>query len=264
MICLCVTTYKKNEALRGWLQSIENFGSVSTVLIADDNNGEAQPITEEFQAAHERGEFPFQLHYATGPRSGIAKNKNRCIKFFLEQTSDPYLVLSDDDITFKQAEWGEPYIADLLIKATSTRGLKHCTGYLGGSFGKIAPDGSVSQIADPFFTQFVPLGETEYLYFCRGSQGILLFFVRDLIERVGYMDSDFDGFYGMEHSAFSARCNRLDGRNPELFAILKASPNYFGCQGIPNQYLADPQTNAAQYVKKITETYAGIRLSRKS
>lgn len=261
-ICLAVTTYKKNNALRGWLDSTANFGNVAVIHVADDNDGEAQPIAEEYAAAHDRGEYPFPVFYSTGPNGGIAKNKNRSIKFFLtasEAAACKYLVLSDDDIKFKTSDFGEKHIGDLFVKAAQNAGLKHITGYLGGDFGKLLEDGSVRY--EPFFQQFPPYAEDEYLLHCLGTQGILLFFHRELVELLGYFDQ-FPGRYGFEHAVYSMRANRLEGRMPELYPILKNCPNYFGCQGIPNNYEANPNENNATYLQKRTEVYAGVGLSK--
>lgn len=265
-ICLSVSTYKKNAALRGWLESVKDFGRVSVVHIADDNDGEAQAVAEEYHAKHWAGEYPFPVHYSTGPNSGIARNKNRGIKFFLEAPearSCKYLVLSDDDIKFKRAEFGDACIGDLFVKASENAGLRHLTGFLGGSFGKHHEDGSVTFQAEPFFQQFLPLAEDEYVYQCLGTQGVLLFFHRELVELLGYF-SQFPGRYGYEHADYSMRANRIEGRNPELYPILKNCPNYFGCQGIPNEYEANPAENNAEYLKRKEAVYKGIELSKKN
>lgn len=262
-ICLAVTTYKKLPALRGWLESVPNFGRVGIICICDDNNGEAQAVAEEYQSRYEAGTYPFPIAYATGENVGISRNKNRGIKFFLESPEAmdcKYLVMSDDDISFVESEFGERRIGDLLVKASENSGLKHITGYLGGNFGKINDDGTATLGSDPFFEQFVPAGEDEYLYHCGGTQGILLFFHRELVELEGYF-AMFKGRYGYEHCHYSMRANRLEGRTPELYPVLKNCPNYFHCQGIPNDYIANPAENAADFQKYRIDVYNGIGLS---
>jgi hypothetical protein len=265
-ICLAVSTYKKNAALTGWLESVPNFGQVSIIHIADDNDGEAKPVAEKFQEDFERGDYPYPIVYSTGPNKGIACNKNRSISFFLnapEAASCKYLVMSDDDIHYMQSETGERFLGDLLIKASKESDTRHITGYLGGAFGKVNDDGSVTGLSDSFFTQFPPLAEDNYLVYCKGTQGILLFFERELVTKLGYF-ARFPGKYGYEHANYSARAARLEGKCPDLFPVLKHCNKYFLCQGIPNNYEAKPQENTATYGKYQQLTYQGIDLACKS
>lgn len=266
-IAVAITTYKKLEALRGSLDSLENFGRVGYIHIADDNDFEARETAEQYQSQYEHGKFFAPLAYSSGPNMGIARNKNRGIKWFLtapEAKEFNYLVLVDDDIAFTKSSFGEVYLGDALVKAAEHSELQHITGYLGGSFGKVNPDGTVSYVDEPFFTQFPPKGEDEYLYYCMGTQGILLFFTRALIEVMGYFDSDWNGRYGYEHAILSMRSNRLEGICPEMYPILKGCPNYFHCQSKPNDYVADPSQNAAQYQKKRIDVYNGVGLSKQN
>lgn len=266
-VCISVTTFRKLPALRGWLESLVNLDRVAVAHVADDNDGEAQPVAEEFQARYEAGTFPVPVVYSTGPNGGISKNKNRGLKFFLtapEAAACPYLVLSDDDIVFTRCQL-PGFIPDLttaLVTAAEQAGLKHVTGYLGGSFGRMNADGTVSFQAEPFFSQFPPKAEDSLLYYTLGgTQGILLFFHRGLVEQLGYF-SQFPGRYGYEHADYSMRANRLEGRTPELYPILKNCPEYFHCQGIPNNYEAHPEENAKEFDKRRVEVYNGVGLSK--
>lgn len=267
-IAISVSTYKKPEALRNWLDSVRHFGRIVAVHVADDNDGEVQAIAEEYQRKHEMGAYPYPVSYSTGTNGGIAKNKNRGIKWFLnapEASAAKYLVLSDDDIVFTPCILPGviPLIGDAFVTAAEQTGLRHVTGYLGGSFGKVNDDGTVTFQAEPFFTQFPPKAETELLYFTfGGTQGILLFFDRELVDLLGYFHQ-FPGRYGFEHAEYSMRANRIEGRCPELYPILKNCQEYFHCQGIPNNYEARPQENAAEFEARRVDIYNGIMLSKK-
>lgn len=251
-IAVAVTTYKKPEALRGWLDSCQAIGSLHSVAVCDDNDGETKEIVEEYKLR-----FPFPLHYLSGERQGIAGNKNRGIQWFLSQTdAAPYLLLSDDDIKFSEAPVHtelEAGIGDRFIRAYFGTGLEHITGYLGNYADPLS--------GNPFFEQFPPIAEDDYLYHCGGSQGLLLFFTRNIVEKVGYF-SLWRGVYGYEHVDYSMRCGRMDGRCPELYPILKHCNQYFRCQGIGNNYSADPKDNEKQYFQKRVDAYVGVNLRK--
>jgi len=266
-IALCVTTYKKPTALRGWLESVSNFGRVGVVNVCDDNDGETQEIAAEFQLKFEAGDYPCQVVYSTGLRGGIARNKNRGIKFFLEAPEAAhckYLVLSDDDIVFTKSEWGELFIGEYFVKSAEAAGLKHVTGYLGGAFGRVNADGSVVTQAEPFFTQFPPQSADENIqYTLGGTQGVLLFFHRELVEKLGYFRI-FPGKYGYEHAEYSMRANRIEGRTQDLYPILRNCGNYFHCQNIGNNYWDDPKENDKEFQKAREEIFSGLYLQRKN
>lgn len=264
-----ITTFKKPQALRGSLDSLHNFGRVGHIHVSDDNNFEVQDLVAEYQRKHELGEYFAPLAYSSGPNVGIAKAKNRGLKWFLSEAdaSLKYWVMVDDDIEYTRdnTPGGIPCIGDALVTASARAGIRHVTGYLGGSFGQMLPDGTVNFSADPFFTQFPPRAEDSLLYYTwGGTQGVLLFFHRELVELLGYFDTDWKGRYGYEHAHFSMRANRIEGRAPELYPILKNSPAYFHCQGIANNYEAHPEENVAQFVKKQKAVYDGIMLSNRN
>ncbi len=248
---------KKLPAIQGWLSNVMNIGRIGAIHIADDNNGEAQAVVEAFEKT-----ASVPVAYSTGENKGVAKNKNRGIKWFLESpeaSKCKYLLLSDDDIIFHTSEIGTKHIGDLLIKACENAQIQHVTGFLGGSFGKVNDDGTVSGMSDPFFTQFPAIGEDEYVIHCAGSQGVVLFYYRELLDKVGYF-GEFPGKYGYEHSEHSARCARMEGKAPGLFSVLKHSNRYFHCQNIPNDYVAKPNENSKAYERKLIDTMNGVNL----
>lgn len=125
------------------------------------------------------------------------------------------------------------------------------TGLLGGKEGDV-----FGEEACPFFQSFPPMGETPTHWYCLGSMGMLLWYTRECIERVGYMDQT-PGKYGFEHSLHSGRINMLYGKYIDWFPILKGCEKFFHSQSIPNNYVADFSQNQKYYLKRKEEIFRG-------
>lgn len=240
---LSVSTFLKNDALREFLDSYRMYGdreNLETLVICDDSdNKTAFEVYKEYSTV-------LPLAYTGGDkRVGIARNKNRGIKFFGETKSD-VLILADDDILFT----GEG-IEDHFLECAKTR--EHVTTYL-GNYHQVCPQ------ENAFFDTFPPYREDENLYYCTGSQGMLLFQTRDIVDQVGYMDL-LNFPYGFEHSLWSNRISRLTGYYMDDFPIMKRSPKYFkGNYSWPNQYIAEPEKNNAFWQKRKLEIFEGKNL----
>lgn len=271
LICLCVTTYLKNEALIKWLESAKNFGKVGIIHIADDANFNAQPVAEEYQDKFEKGEYPYQIFYSSGNRKGISVNKNRSLHFFLtSEYAAPYkyLILSDDDIVFNKRSVipGLPIketIGETILEAHRESGILHNTAYLGGWNAPLTGD-FLNHVFGAILHQGMQIiSETETIWFYPLSQGILLSVERSLAEAVGYFDRT-PSHYGYEHSLYSSRCMRMMGRTSILYPVVKGCHNYITCANIPNNYEAKPQENHSFYEKRKIEIYSGVGLTVKN
>ena len=241
-----ISTFLKNEALRGILGSLDKFGGDDLVVhVADDANAFAQPVIDSWNK--------YPVSYTTGPRAGIAVNKNRGIHWFLnskEAKDCEWLCLSDDDLIYTSEP---PYnLAQAAITACKQTGLKHLTGYIGEY-----PD-------NPFFKEFPPVAQNKYVYYSYGTQGIFLFTHRSLLERVMYMNHPWPSPYGLEHAAWSRRLLAMEGRCPDLFPILRNCERYFHCANIPNNYVADANPNGPMYEKLRQEIDRGVNLRVKN
>lgn len=263
--CHAVTTFKKNTALRVWVETFFKFHDAELLghlVISDDNYPEAQEVYDEF-----KDQFEGKLIYIGGERAGIAKQKNRCIRYFMEETEDNCLICYDDDIQFVGAG-----LERQILKAKYA----HITGYLGDPRFPNQWD-----IILPFFQDFKPMGETEYLWFCPGSQGVMMFMTREVINQVGYFDTEWKGRYGFEHSIYSNRINKIHGFYPDWFPVLKGCERFFITQEVPNNYIPDYITdkkgdliidekgrpklvNEAQWIKRRQEVYDGWSLYKKN
>jgi glycosyltransferase involved in cell wall biosynthesis len=262
-VAISVSTYLKNDALKGWLESTKELGNfLSCINVSDDAEGNAEEVVKEFE---KNSEIP--ITYCTGKNGGISVNKNRGIKWFLQSNEAKdcdYLILSDDDIVFTYSSYDNTYLLDQIIKAHENSGMPQITGYLGGNFMQVLEDGIVKLDGDPFFKQFPPVAEDEMLYYCKGSQGIFLSFTRQAIEYAEYFDV-LSYRYGYEHALYSNRINRIFGYTPEVCPILKNCHRYFHCQNIPNNYGVDPEglaKNAKDYQKRLQEVYTGYSLKK--
>lgn len=248
-----ISTYRKNEALKGIIDSLIKNGYLEQdfhILITDDDNGTAKEIYEGYFA-----QYPTKFSYVAGERQGIAVNKNRGIYFFLEKTDAKYLILSDDDILITA-----PGLNKDFIKASIDDRLGHITSYL-GVYEDVPEKRNL-------FEKFATISETEHVYhLIGGCHGICSFYTREVIEQIMYFRK-FKFFYGYEHSEHSMRANKVQGRCQEMFPVFKDSPKYIRCQGIPNDYNITAEDleknihglNGNQYKEYKLLTYKGYDL----
>lgn len=215
---LAVSTYRKNEALRVLLNSLVDNGYTkdNEVVITDDAFPNAKEVYDEFLP-----KIP-SLSYMGGSRGGIWYNKNRCLYWFLEKTKCSHLIMLDDDIVFTKAG-----MIEALQESTRVDGSKHIMGYLGGYRDPLTKTG--------FFSTFPVIASTDKLVWTNGTQGVLLYFTRDIVEAAGYYQK-MPYFYGYEHSLYSRIVNKLQRVAPNFFCFFKKCPKFFVTQMIPNSY----------------------------
>ena len=269
---IACSTFMKSDALEVLLTSLREHGYFegNKVIVTCDNGGKPYTITRKDNPNHplfadndlDSIEMPsagqvaekfegVEVIHGKG-RGGVAVNKNRAIKYFLDHKEYDYLLMLDDDIVFHA-----PGFIDLCIKS----GHKHLTGYLGDP-----GDTSIlfGELRSPFFETFPPQGEDDYVWYCKGSQGMMLWTDRPTIEAVGYFDPMAKGgFYGFEHSIWSNRINRLVvTKFQDWFPVLIGCHLYFHSQSVPNNYIADYSQNEKYWNKRKEEIFAGVDLKR--
>lgn len=245
---ITITTYKKPEAIRNIVKTLHEQGYTeqADIIIAEDehNVSKANSMLAELR--------PYGVvAYRGGKNGGVWKNKNRCIDFFLSHEQYKHLLMLDDDLTFKA-----PGLFDRLIEAGEKADQLHITTYLGGYKDYLSQD--------DFFVQFPPILEDENLYWCGGSQGIGLYYTRELVKVIGYF-KHFPYKYGYEHDEHSNRALRAQGFTPLLKPILIDSPLYFECASIPNNYTLEKDKidgpQAKKYAEYMALTMAGVSLN---
>lgn len=296
---IAISTFQKTDALAKLVKSLveHNYHEGAKLLICDDNANQDYKLTkkdnpnhpfwsevihgdvlEDWMENEKTGRIPGEVEIVPSPlkfvntlklfptykdldieviygekRGGVAINKNRGIKYFLEHSEFDELLMLDDDIVFT---------APGLLEAIRSCGQPHMTGFLGS---KDDPDGSkiaFGETAQPFFKDFPPMGETPTHFYCAGSQGMMLWYTRECIERVGFMDPDLPSYYGFDHSLHSGRINALYGRFIDWFPVLKNCGKFFHTQTIPNNYVACYKENQKYWEKRKVEIFRGINLKR--
>ncbi len=282
---IAITTYMKSDGLVKLLTSLANhsYHLGNKILVCDDNAGKDYLITRKDNPDHPHwrmeisGEVlgidytivdpaempsaekavktwlgvirtPVDIEVTSGKaRGGVAINKNRGIKYFLEHPEYSELLMLDDDIVMTGPG---------LLEACRATGEPHMTGLLGGSEAEV-----FGADACPFFQSFPPKGETPTHWYVEGSMGMMLYATRSCVEKVGYMDVG-PGHYGFDHSLWSNRINALHGKYIDWFPVLKGCENFFVSQSIPNNYNADYSQNNKYWIKRKPEIFKGIDLHK--
>jgi glycosyltransferase involved in cell wall biosynthesis len=246
-----VTTFKKNKALDVMLGSMLDYGyDREEVVIACGNRGEAREVFDKYRDRFSK----LALCYGKS-RGGIAKNKNRLIRYFLEFSKEETVLLLDDDIQFIA-----PGLLEKIKEASDVDKQEHITLLW------TDPGETIDQISGrKWFEDFPVRGASEHLTWHLGSHGVGLWFNRRLMEKLGYYNK-FNYIYGYEHSAISCRAMVLQkfATNPELHPILKNCEKYFVGQQIPNDYEVSrdefEKHNAPEYARIVSDAYLGKHL----
>ena len=242
------SSYLKNGALEDLLDSIIEHGydREADILICDDGEGHARDLVKMYG-----------LLYTTGDRGGIGHNKNRGIKYFLDNPQYKELVLIDDDVIMTRPG---------LMEEFRRTGSCHVTGYLGSYEDGLGftQDTRIQLSGNPFFKDFPVKGQTDTgLIYCLGSQGFLMYFTREIVEKAKYFPVG-PGHYGYEHSLYSNTINRLLGLYIDWFPILYKTPKYcVGNYSWPNQYEAKPELNHKWWLKKRVDIMSGVNYINK-
>lgn len=241
---ISITTFRKNKALEELLDTLKEFKYFEDcdILVCDDGGGEARGVVKKYNPCL----------YTTGDNLGIARNKNRGIKYFLENDQYKHLVLLDDDLLFTGSG-----LIDALIGAE----WPHITGYLGTYTPGVGIEAEERKqfSGNAFFDDFKPTGKTDKgVMFCPGAQGIMLYMVREVVEKAMYFHVP-PGHYGYEHSIYSNVINKITDYQIDHFPIFIRTPAYLiGNYEHPNNYEAKPEQNAKWWINKKLDISLGI------
>jgi hypothetical protein len=197
-----IKTYRKPDILEGILQSLQDFGGGCSVVVCDDLPG------GDFEVAKK---FPFVEAYCTGDVHGIWANGNRGIKYLLDNDiACDRVILSDNDYILTKPNLVEEFEAAKVADKQD-----HIMGYVTDADGR-----------DGLEITFPRLAESIKLRWAPGCHGVMLWFTKELLKKVGYI-MPFKYSYGYEHSDISSRALMAQGYCPRLFPSLKRSTKFF-------------------------------------
>ena len=193
---------------------------------------------------------------------GISRNKNRLIREFFKGDYESCLLLDDDVLLIR------PGLIEYMSKASNLCNVGHINMYwtdYNPEIGKLTGLSGL-QWAEDFPTKSIAYsGDDAYISFARGCHGCGIFITKEMLDQVGYFNT-FPKNYGYEHSAFSARMNRLEGFAPELFPTLIRSSRYMNGNCIGNDYSIDFKSldndgEQTKYYRQILkDVYNGVNL----
>jgi hypothetical protein len=168
-----VVTYNRRETLQACIEAIERHTRTPFYLvIADDGSTDGSAAW-----ARESG-----IPVVTGRNIGCAWNKNRALVHLLEQTDCETILLLEEDCLPSVDGWEEAW-----IDATLRHGhINYWHPSWGDSYRRGGED-----------TPRRPLQSTHVTGQCTSTR-------RDLLERIGYLDTRFVGF-GWEHVEWTQR-----------------------------------------------------------
>jgi hypothetical protein len=254
---IAISTYKKNQGLDELITTLLNndYDKASTILITDDNDGEAKSVYEKYRKE-------CKLVYITGPNGGIARNKNRAIKYFLSKPHFNRLSLLDDDLLFVK-----PGLFDDLEGCLDDIKLPVITG-LWSDYTANPEQNILGASGNGWFDDFPPIGYSKNLRvsFHEGCHGCLKYLKREAVEAVGFFNVLPLG-YGFEHSLYISRIMKQFNQCPRLFPIFRFSSYYYHGNKIPNNYEVDHEEvfkiNGAEHDRILTDVFNGYSIYNK-
>lgn len=195
-------TYNRTEFCKQSLEYVLKLKNVNCRALHDDCSNKAD-YSEVFNS------LPKDFHLIKAETNGgVAKAKNRVVKYLLDEGCD-YIVLIEDDILVKDENTVSKY-----IEASEQTGIEHFNFHNHGPANKIGP---------------VNIGEVITLWpHCIGA---FSFYTRRCFEEAGFFDEHFKNAW--EHVEHTGRIARL-GLTPPFwyFADVTGSENWI--EEIPN------------------------------
>ena len=172
---IAITTYNRKEFIVRLVEELWNNTKTPFSLVVCDDGSHDGTVEE----LHSMG-----VCVVGGVNRGVAWNKNRGLAYLLEQTRSDVLILLDDDVTNLREGWEIDWIE-------ATKLYAHLN---------VTPPDAILHGA----------GTPSSIALTTHVMGYVLSFTREMLSRVGYMDTRF-GRYGHEHTDLSYRCLRAGG-----------------------------------------------------
>jgi len=216
---LGITTYNRRKYLEHLLDSFtptHNTNYEWVIIINDDCS------TDDTVKFIENYNFPCEYHLIKNEnRKGVSWGTNN-IFYLSQKIGFDVLFRSDDDNFFLNNGWD-----DLYINAMNNSGFKHLSYYNSRWKGEnkkiIENDGLIaaSNVME--------------------SMGNFYTITPEILEKVGYMDYQNMGMWGVEHIDYSLRCCRLNYNNPQTFWCPKDCNKFIGMKA-GNTYTSSMST----------------------
>jgi glycosyltransferase involved in cell wall biosynthesis len=218
-IGICVSTCDRPDYLKKCIDSLQ--GVDAEICICDDGHKKVDKTV------------PNNIHIlkTKTPRSGVAVNKNLGLKYLLEKGCKYIFALEDDCIIIDQAVFNK------YIEASKKTGIQHFNFGPGSPWNRRQDDPSLKgdlskrmlakqdgKPAPRLIASYDPEGNTEICLY-EHVVGMLSFFTREGLEKVGLYDEDF--YNAWEHVEHTYRFILADMTTPFWwFADIKDSEKY--------------------------------------
>jgi GT2 family glycosyltransferase len=244
-----IITCDRPDYLKGLLDSLSST-NIDCLYIINDG----RPLKEhKFNIELNKN---ICLHEQTPQRQGVAKAKNRAIRYLINNNCD-YIFLIEDDIHIKNKTIFEKY-----IEASKTTGIQHFNYGPGTPFNRkqnvhfdLHNRHTLEQESEPDPRLIIDYGEVKIALYTHVA-GMLSFFTKQVIEKVGYFDERF--YNAWEHVDHTYRIIKA-GYHPPFwwFADIENSHKYIGeaKEAINNSAIAKQSQEWIENVHKGRELY---------
>lgn len=218
---VAVITYNRIDALREVLAGLADFcPQYPTAIFEDCGNRDATAAwlkIDRTRTAHRHdlraeqwdgnGMNGLPTVFLGDTNMGVARNSNRAIKWFMEETDAGHLVILNDDLHVL----GD--FVDLYARAHQELGVQHFC---------------FCDFTSEAYRWITVHNRGWKLKLMPRFTGIMLSFTREILNKVGYFDADF-GKFGEEHCDMTIRCRfaggiRLDGADQNCLDVDHSSP----------------------------------------
>lgn len=216
---ICISTCDRQDYLKACLESLAGVDAI--VCVCDDGHTEVNSVVPS----------GVTILRTDKPRSGVAVNKNNGLRYLLDEGCD-YIFAIEDDCIIKDHEIFNKY-----IKASKVTGIQHFNFGPGSPWNRKQEDptlkGDLSrrmlakQSSKPTPRLVVEYDKNKEVCIALYEHvvGMLSFFTREGLERVGLYDEDF--YNAWEHVEHTYRFIKADLTTPFWwFADIVGSENY--------------------------------------
>lgn len=183
-----ITTRNRPKMLEMGLAHFKEFGWGNEIVVIDDNSDDSDTVMSVIKNSG----IPCR-YYRSEKRLGIANAKNACL-YELQSHSDVFLF--DDDAWPRKIGWAENW-----VETNRQLGVGHSMYLLDIQY----VPGANPALRVPFNRIDSVTNGTYTLYSFNNCMGLLLYFSRECLDKIGGYDSSAKNVYGYEHAQMSQR-----------------------------------------------------------